>query len=383
MEFSYWERRSFLGNAKYCIIGGGIVGLSTALNLAQGLPASEIVIFEKSPFSGGGSTKNAGFACFGSPTEVLSDLQSMSKKECTDLIRLRFEGLKLLRSTLGDHNIDYQHCGGLELFSENEKMEGKDFEEVLESLPMLNTFMEEAIGEKAVYHEVSHLQESHALKGMQGGINNRLEGAIDTGKMMKSLTAKVNDLGIRIVRGMELLSFDEQDGSVDLHFDYGKISCEQLFICTNSMSQVLLPNLDVHPGRNTVLLTSPIPRLKLKGTFHMFEGYVYFRNIGDRLLLGGGRHWVGAEENTLEHGSNPIIEKKLLSLLREDLLPKNDFKIDYQWSGFLGLGNKKSPIIQKVGNHSFCAVRMGGMGVAIGSEIGRQLAQLFFEEHSF
>lgn len=382
MEFSYWERRSFLGNAKYCIIGGGIVGLSTALHLAKKLPAEEIVVFEKSPFSGGGSTKNAGFACFGSPTEVLSDLQTMDKKECADLIRLRFDGLKLLRTTLGDLNIDYQNCGGLELFTEKEKMEGRGFEEVLESLPMLNTFMEEAIGEKTVYHEVGLLEENYALKGIQGGVNNRLEGAIDTGKMMKSLTEKVIDLGVRIVRGMELLHFDEHGGSVDLHFNYGKISCEQLFICTNSMSQALLPKLDVHPGRNTVLLTSPIPHLKLKGTFHMFEGYVYFRNIEDRLLLGGGRHWAGSEENTLEHGSNPIIEEKLLSLLREELLPKSDFQIDYQWSGFLGLGNKKSPIIQKVGDHSFCAVRMGGMGVAIGSEIGRQLTELFFSEQA-
>jgi gamma-glutamylputrescine oxidase len=383
MEFSYWERRSFLGNTKYCIIGGGIVGLSTALHLAQKLPAEEIVVFEKSPFSGGGSTKNAGFACFGSPTEVLSDLQLMSKEECADLIRLRFQGLKLLRTTLGDENIDYQNCGGLELFTRNETKEGKTFERVLESVPMLNAFMEEAIGEKEVYQELDLLEKNYGLEGMEGGINNRLEGAIDTGKMMKSLTEKVTDLGVRIVRGMELLRFDEQDGGVNLHFDYGKISCEQLFICTNSMSQSLLPKLDVHPGRNTVLLTSPISDLKLKGTFHMFEGYVYFRNIDNRLLLGGGRHWAGPEENTLEHGSNPIIEEKLLNLLQEELLLNSHFDIDYRWSGFLGLGNKKSPIIQKVGENSFCAIRMGGMGVAIGSEIGRQLAELFFEEHSF
>ncbi len=380
MEFSYWERRSFLGNAKYCIIGGGIVGLSTALNLAKKLPPEHIVVFEKSPFSGGGSTKNAGFACFGSPTEVLSDLQLMEKKECSDLIRLRFDGLKLLRRTLGDKTIAYEACGGLEFFAPKENTEENNFGHALESIPMLNAFMEEAIGEKEVYHEVDRLQNQYKVAGIQGGINNRLEGAIDTGKMMDALIQKVNDLGIRLVRGMELLKFDEVGEQVNLHFDYGKISCDRLFICTNSMSASLLPKMEVYPGRNTVLLTSPVPNLKLKGTFHMFEGYVYFRNIGDRLLLGGGRHWAGAEENTLVHGSNPKIEKRLLALLQETLLPNTDVKVDYQWSGFLGLGSKKSPIIQKVGSRSYCAVRMGGMGVAIGSEIGRRLAELFFEE---
>jgi hypothetical protein len=42
----------------------------------------------------------------------------------------------------------------------------------------------------------------------------------------------------------------------------------------------------------------------------------------------------------------------------------------------MGLGNTKGPIIQKVSDHVFAAVRMGGMGVAIGTAVGKQLAAI-------
>lgn len=381
MEFSYWERASFLGNTKYCVLGAGIVGLSAALHLAKKLPGEDILVVEKSPFSGGGSTKNAGFACFGSPTEVLSDLELMGETACAELIQLRFKGLLLLRETLGDEHIEYNACGGLELFSSLDEIKSKkNYQAVLEALPKLNDFMLNALGEQHVYEPVNDPAGIYGLQGIDVGINNRLEGAINTGKMMRSLIKKVEDAGVKIVRGMELLSFEDKSEGVHLHFDFGKFSCEKLFICTNSMSRSILPEADITPGRNMVMVTSPIPELKLKGTFHMSEGYLYFRNIGDRLLIGGGRHWAGEEENTLEHGSNPIIKEKLLDLLDRQLLPHTSYQIEHEWSGFLGLGKSKMPILKKVSNNTYCGIRMGGMGVAIGSEIGKQLSALFLKE---
>lgn len=381
MEFSYWERATFLGNAKYCVLGAGIVGLSTALHLSKKLPGEHILVVERSPFSGGGSTKNAGFACFGSPTEVLSDLELMGEAACEELIQLRFKGLQLLRETLGDEHMEYNACGGLELFSKMDEIKSKrNYQAVLEALPQLNNFMLNALGESDIYQEVHKPAAVYGLKSIDGGINNRLEGSLNTGKMMSNLIKKVEDAGVKIVRGMELLSFEDKSEGVHLHFDFGKLSCDKLFICTNSMSKRILPDADILPGRNMVMLTSPIPDLKLKGTFHMSEGYIYFRNIGDRLLIGGGRHWAGEEENTLEHGSNPIIKKKLLHLLKEQLLVAIPFQIEHEWSGFLGLGKNKMPILKKVSNNTYCGIRMGGMGVAIGSEIGKQLSALFLKE---
>ena len=39
-------------------------------------------------------------------------------------------------------------------------------------------------------------------------------------------------------------------------------------------------------------------------------------------------------------------------------------------------GDKKKPIVKQISNHVFCGVRLGGMGIAIGSLVGRELAAL-------
>jgi hypothetical protein len=42
----------------------------------------------------------------------------------------------------------------------------------------------------------------------------------------------------------------------------------------------------------------------------------------------------------------------------------------------MGVGDKKKPIVKQISNHVFCGVRLGGMGIAIGSLVGKELADL-------
>ncbi len=63
-------------------------------------------------------------------------------------------------------------------------------------------------------------------------------------------------------------------------------------------------------------------------------------------------------------------------ILKTVILPHNNFEIEHRWSGTMGIGNQKNPIVKQLSNHVFCGVRMGGMGVAIGSLIGQELADL-------
>ena len=125
-----------------------------------------------------------------------------------------------------------------------------------------------------------------------------------------------------------------------------------------------------------MLITAPIPNLDIKGTFHLDRGYYYFRNIGDRILLGGGRNLAFEEETTTEMGQTEIIQKKLEQLLKEVILPNQEFEIAHRWSGIMGIGASKNPIVTNLSQNVYCGVRMGGMGVAIGSLIGTELADL-------
>ena len=109
---------------------------------------------------------------------------------------------------------------------------------------------------------------------------------------------------------------------------------------------------------------------------YKFQNYYYFRNIGNRILFGGGRNLDFEGETTTDLSQSKIIQDKLEELLKTVILPHQNFEIEHRWSGVMGVGNHKKPIVEQLSNNVFCGVRLGGMGVAIGSLIGKELADL-------
>ena len=178
-----------------------------------------------------------------------------------------------------------------------------------------------------------------------------------------------------MLNNCELIHYAQDDGHVSLTINDFKLVTKQLCIATNGFAKQLGIE-KVKPARAQVLVTKPIPDLKLKGTFHLDKGYYYFRNIDNRILLGGGRNLDFITEETTELGQTKLVLSELERLLREVILPGTPFEIDYSWSGIMGVGGQKKPIVKQLSPQVYCAVRLGGMGVAIGSQVGRDLADL-------
>ena len=204
---------------------------------------------------------------------------------------------------------------------------------------------------------------------------NPFEGQIDTGKMMEALLNKVQSLGIKILNNTTVEAFYEGIDSVKIKTNHVEFTTEKLFIATNGFAnQLNIPK--VKPARAQVLITKPINDLHIKGTFHLDEGYYYFRNIDNRILLGGGRNLDFKTEETSEFGETEIIQNKLKELLKTTILPNIDFEIQQRWSGIMGVGKQKKAIVKKMSENVYCGVRLGGMGIAIGSLVGKELADL-------
>ncbi len=376
---SFWEKQTWLSN-DLIIIGSGIVGLSAAYNLKKLNPALKILILERGILPSGASTKNAGFSCFGSLSEIAADLEILQEEEVISLIKMRWNGLQLLRSTLGDVQLKYEEFGSFEVFT---KKQEELYQRSIQILHRVNSLLKNSIGIDEVFVKADERIAEFGFKGVQHLILNKAEGQIDTGSMMDALLLKVQNQGTHILNGINVLSIDESSAGVEIMTDQlGKLSCKHLVVCTNGFAKQLLPELDVKPGRAQVLITQPIENLKIKGCFHMEEGYYYFRNVGNRVLFGGGRNSDFAGETTYSHETTELIQSQLDRYLSEVILPENEFVVDQRWAGTLGLGETRLPIIQKIRKGVFCAVRMGGMGVAIGSLIGKEVAEMVLAEES-
>ena len=369
MNLSYWEYKTWLNNIDFTVVGSGIVGLNCALRLRQRFPESKILVLEKGQLPQGASTKNAGFACFGSMSEILEDIKSHSEEEVFNLVKKRYKGLELLNSTLGKSNIDYQNNGGFELFLENQK---ELFEECTSKLKQVNTLLE-PIFKKDTFKICDNKFNFENI--IPNYIFTPFEGSIDTGKMMNSLLKLAIHKNILILNSTEVKAFTELQESVIIKIENVEFKTNKLLIATNGFASQLL-NVDVKPARAQVLITEPIENLHIQGTFHLDKGYYYFRNVGNRILFGGGRNLDFTAEETAEFGLTKLVQDKLKAILRDVILPKKEVIISQRWSGIMGVGNQKKAIVKQVSSHVFCGVRLGGMGVAIGSLVGKELADL-------
>ena len=369
MELSYWEYKSWFSNIDFAIVGSGIVGLSCALELRKKHPKASILILEKGTLPQGASTKNAGFACFGSISEILDDLLNCSEKEVIELIEKRYKGILGLRELLGDRQLDFQQLGGYELFSENNKLL---MEESLDSLNTINSLLFPIFG-KPIFSQVKNPFDFDNVSPET--IFNSEEGQLDTGKMMSNLLKLAHQNNINIINSLSVKKFEDLGKKVKIVTDKLSFTANQLFLATNGFSEKL--GIDtVKPARAQVLITNPIPNLTVKGTFHLDKGYYYFRNIDDRILLGGGRNLDFETEETTEFGQTNIIQYKLEEMLSSIILPKTSYRIEQRWSGIMGIHNVKTPIIRSLSSRVHYGVRLGGMGIAIGHQVGKQLANL-------
>jgi len=373
-KMSYWERNAFFTDIDFIIIGAGIVGYSTAIHLKKKHPNSKIVILERGVLPTGASSKNAGFACFGSATELYDDLQRFSEEEVWETVKMRWEGLSYLRKIIGDKNLKLEQNGSWDLIT---KEENYLFEETKKLLPYFNQKIEEITGEKNVYSIDDKVSEKFNFQGIKTSFYNRLEGQIDTGEMNASFHKKAIELNIVILFGTEVSAIHSlQNKQVKLSTNIGEIFTRNCFVCTNGLAQNLLNNEDVQPARAQVLITKPIKNLSIQGTFHYNQGYYYFRNIDGRILIGGGRNLDFKGETTTQFENTQQITNQLRTLLQENILPTTPHEIDYEWVGIMGVGSTKKPIIKKISPHLFCGIRLGGMGVAIGTLVGKELCEL-------
>ncbi|MDF1698137.1 MAG: FAD-binding oxidoreductase [Saprospiraceae bacterium] len=355
-NLSWWEFDHYLSKVDYTIVGGGIVGLSTAIELKEMFPDTKILIVDKKTLPIGASTKNAGFACFGSISEIVDDLDKYGEEVCRKLIKLRWEGLSILKSRIPHVKMRYRDQPGAEVFIS--KGEAEAF---VEKIGVVNDLVADIV------HADQCFNVENGKFGVQ--INNSLEGSLNPQMMMKELELIARNAGVLFLNGVDVFKIDRVNKTLETNL--GKMCFQNLIVCTNGFSRKLLPHIDIHPARNQVFITNRVENFNLEHCYHMNKGFVYFREYNGRLLIGGGRDLDLVGETTSMFGTTERIINYLKDIVSNHILQGVDYEITQQWSGILGVGKSKMPVVKKIEDDIVVAIRMGGMGVAVGSIIGK------------
>ena len=354
------------------VIGAGLVGLTAALHLKQRRPSWRVVVLERGDLPSGASTKNAGFACFGSISELI---EQEKRGDLQAVVAARCEGLTRLRELIGDATLDYQPVGGYELFRHEEAALAN---ECRDKINYFNTLLAPVVGHIRTFRDESNEAKRFGFRGVSTLLKNEHEGSLDAGRMMRALLARAWAADVPVLTNCAVESIEAAAAGQLLHLSNGAaIEAGQVLLATNAFASELLPKLAVTPGRGQVLVTEPLPEVAMPGTFHYDHGYAYFRQLPDhRILLGGGRNLDFAAEATTAPGLTQPVQSYLENLLHEVIVPGQRPRIAYRWSGVMGFGPALAPIIEWVRPGLLAAVRCNGMGVALGAGTGWRAAEM-------
>ena len=374
MQVSIWEKESFYAPKDVIIIGSGLSGLWCAWYLKKKKPGISITIVDRGIIPTGASTRNAGFACFGSLTELLHDAAENGEEKMLELVEMRYRGLQRIQKLFGKKTIDFDLCGGYELFTENDKVNKQDLKEKIGSI---NKILRPVVTEKNIFRLSDKKIQRFGFGYITHLAENKAEGYLHSGKLCQALLQDLQSKGVTVLSAVAITNFEKTGEQITCYTNqHITLKADKVLVCTNAFSKELLPQLDIVPARGQVLVTAPIKDLRFSGTFHYQEGFYYFRNLGNRILLGGARNFAIDEEATDEMMTTEKIQSQLENFLSQFIIPGIPYQVTDRWSGIMGMGTEKLPIIQEVRPQIFCAVRMSGMGVALTPVIGEKMAKM-------
>ncbi len=367
-QWSYWENKEIRSSIDLLIVGAGFTGLSAAISAKRKHPNWRIVVLERDISGEGASTKNAGFACYGTVGEFLDDEKSMGRDAALTLIEKRKKGLEYLQRIVAPKAMDFQKKGGVELFLKGEE---QAWEAAQEEISALNQDSGSVNYKRSNHH--------NKFKSTLGSIYTKDEGQLNPFKLWLALKKEAVLLDIIILHGVKVKSYHNGNANQKVIIDssHGEWHTQELFIATNAF-QLKQDSLDIIPARNQVYVLEN-PDFQLDSlSYHQNAGYLYFRGLGSKILIGGARHISHREEISREMARNEKIEAYLMQYLKDHFCNTGDWQIHNQWSGIIATGKSKEPIVKALEDKVKVCVRFGGMGVALSAFTAHEAVHRFY-----
>ncbi|WP_427977949.1 L-2-hydroxyglutarate oxidase [Agarivorans sp.] len=211
----------------FCIIGGGIVGLATALQLQKTYPNANIALLEKEASLAFHQTgHNSGVIHAG----VYYQPGSLKAKFCK-------QGLQQTIEFCQRHAIPYQQCGKL----------------LVASNPLELTRMQQ-LAERCQQNHIAYQQlSSQELKQREpniaglGALYIPATGIVSYPQICQKIAQEFIDNGGKILLSHQVIALNEQTEQIDITTKLGKISCAYLVACGGLMADRLcnMLNLDI------------------------------------------------------------------------------------------------------------------------------------------
>ena len=350
-----------------CVIGGGLTGISTALNLAE--RGYSVIVVEGHEIGYGASSRNGGQVVNGYSCEMDKIRQIVGLDISKKLWDLGLEAIADLDFRIDKHRISCDRRSGY-LFAAKKSRQFKILKHTGADWQKLYGY------NKIRLIDRDEIPNFVRTKSYTGGLLDAGSGQIHPLNYLEGLTLAATDAGVAIFEHSPVFKI-KLNTSPQIETPNGKVKARVIVLAGNAYHFGLVPELDTRTARlNSFVGTTKILTPSDMGDLIPANIAIadcdtaldYYRITEDgRLLFGTGANISLREPKSLE---------KILCKRIQQLFPHfNNISIEYAWSGRISITRNRMPDIGHLKSNIYYAQGFSGHGIALSGLVGKLIAE--------
>jgi len=349
--------------ADVCVVGGGIAGCSTALELAE--RGFNVVLLEGHRIGWGASGRSGGqaivgFACGQAKLESQVGLENARR-----MWDISLEGLRLIRERVAKYDIQCDLHWGQMHVAIKQRQRAALLEEMQET--------EQKYGyQQMKFLEREQVESLLETKRYCAGLYDSGSGHLHPLNYTLGLAAAASAAGVTIHEHSMVTNISRGQPAV-VTTAQGSVRARFIVLCCNAYLNGLVPELRsrIMPVGTYIVATQPLgeermQRLMRENIAVSDVNFVldYFRRSADHRLLFGGRvSYSGLDPFNTANATR----KRMLNVFPQ----LSDVRIDYAWGGYVDITMSRAPDFGRVAPHIYYLQGFSGHGIALTGVAGR------------
>lgn len=350
--------------ADVCIIGGGMTGLSAAIELRQ--KGYSVVVLESRRLAWGGSGRNGGQCLVGYCLGLREVDETYGPEWGKQLWDLSCEAVDIARERIETFKIDCDFQQGYIELALNKSQEA-ELQSWLELKQSRYDYPSASWWDKDDINQVAHTE--HYL----GGLFDTNSAHLHPLNYTLGLARAALELGATLYENTSALKIEKGQPHV-IHTDKGRVKARQVLLACNAY----LDGLDrkaqsvVLPVASYIAVTEPLgDRQPISNKMAMSDlnnCLDYYRPTADgRILFGGVNHpFNGEYADSMER-----LRQRMIKVFPQ----LSDVRMDFHWGGLFAVTRSYMPQIDHLGHDIYVAHGYTGHGVGLTNIAGRVVAE--------
>jgi gamma-glutamylputrescine oxidase len=348
-----------------CVIGGGLAGLATALDLAE--RGRSVVLLDANRIGWGASGRNGGFMSPGFASGVAGLVEKVGRHKAREMYALSKMGHALVGERIATYGID---CGPVEVGGLRCAMAGRE-----EGLEAYCDLMAREFDTTLDYWPALRVRDALATTRYADATYNPNTWRLHPLNLARGLARAIDARGGRLFERSRVQRVDRRGARQEVRTAAGTVRADQVvFACGGYVGWLHWPIAAATvPVATFVMVTEPLGD-KLKNAIRVPFAVSdiqsptnYYRPLADGRLMWGGRvlTWQPGPERLARSLKHDMIS------FYPDLAAA---RVEIAWGGLMAYHRHRLPVIGQLAEGVWCAVGFGGLGLAATTMAGRLVA---------